>query len=114
LERGVALNESGAEQAGMGVGVGDYRLKGNLDIFKTHFTGDTPVLYENDGAGNFEDVTSKAGLGVVTEFTSWGTALADFDNDGLPDILWVTGGRVSRNRQEIPAVPMPDTTSSLP
>ena len=92
IERGVALNESGAEQAGMGIGVGDYKLKGNLDIFKTHFTEDTPVLYENDGKGNFQDVTVKAGLCVVTEYISWGTALTDLDNDGVPDILWVTGG----------------------
>ena len=26
---------------------------GNLDIFKTHFADDTPVLYRNDGKGNF-------------------------------------------------------------
>jgi len=92
LERGVALSEDGAEQAGMGIGIGDYRLSGNLDIFKTHFTEDTPILYQNDGKGGFRDVTLGAGLGVVTQFISWGTALADLDNDGLPDILWVTGG----------------------
>ncbi|HTP86821.1 MAG TPA: CRTAC1 family protein [Bryobacteraceae bacterium] len=92
MVRGVAFNEDGAEQAGMGIGVGDYRLKGHLDIFKTHFTEDTPVLYENDGKGNFQDVTLRAGLGVVTEYISWGTAIADLDNDGLPDIFWATGG----------------------
>lgn len=92
LERGVALSEDGAEQAGMGIGVGDYRLSGNLDIFKTHFTEDTPILYQNDGKGGFRDVTLVSGLGVVTQYISWGTALADLDNDGNPDILWVTGG----------------------
>ena len=39
--RGVALSEDGMEQAGMGVGVGDYDLDGHLDIFKTHFSDDT-------------------------------------------------------------------------
>ena len=39
--RGVAVNEDGMEQAGMGVGVGDYNLDGHLDLFKTHFMGDT-------------------------------------------------------------------------
>ena len=35
----------------MGVGVGDYNLDGNLDIFKTHFADDTNVLYRNNGKG---------------------------------------------------------------
>ena len=37
LEWGVALNEDGNEQAGMGLGIGDYNLDGRLDILKTHF-----------------------------------------------------------------------------
>ena len=41
----------------MGVGIGDYNLDGHLDLFKTHFTGDTSGLYHNDGKGNFDDVT---------------------------------------------------------
>ena len=58
--RGVALSEDGMEQAGMGVGVGDYDLDGHLDLFKTHFADDANVLYRNDGKGNFDDVTAHA------------------------------------------------------
>jgi len=105
MERGIALSEDGAEQAGMGIGVGDYRLSGNLDIFKTHFTEDTPVLYQNDGKGGFSDVTIASGLGVVTQFISWGTAIADLDNDGLPDILWVTGGVYPEIQAKYPQYP---------
>src|SRR5438034_373571 len=54
LESGVALNEDGMEQAGMGIGIGDYNLDGNLDIFKTHFADDTKILYRNDGKSMFE------------------------------------------------------------
>ncbi len=36
IERGIALNDDGMEQAGMGIGVGDINLDGRLDIFKTH------------------------------------------------------------------------------
>ncbi len=41
----------------MGVGIGDYNLDGKLDIFKTHFTDDTPALYRNAARAVFEDVT---------------------------------------------------------
>jgi hypothetical protein len=92
LPRGVALSEDGMEQAGMGVGVGDYNLDGRLDLFKTHFADDTPVLYRNDGNGNFSDVTMRGGLGVDTRFVCWGAGIEDLDNDGLPDIFVATGG----------------------
>jgi len=91
LERGIALSEDGQEQAGMGVAVGDYNLDGMLDIFKTHFTEDTPALFRNRGKGNFADVTVSAGLGVETRYICWGTGIQDFDNDGWPDIIVVTG-----------------------
>ncbi len=89
--RGVALSEDGMEQAGMGVGIGDYDLDGHLDLFKTHFMGDTPGIFRNDGTGNFDDRTRTAKIGVETRFVSWGTGFADFDNDGFPDVLIVTG-----------------------
>ena len=91
LENGVALNEDGMEQAGMGIGVGDYDLDGSLDVFKTHFADDTNVLYKNDGKGNFQDMTIKSGLGVETRFIGWGAGMVDLDNDGHPDLFYVTG-----------------------
>ena len=89
--RGVALNEDGMEQAGMGVGVGDYNLDGHLDLYKTHFTDDSNTLYRNDGKGNFDDVTLASHLGVETRYTCWGTGVVDLDNDGYPDIFVVAG-----------------------
>ncbi len=91
LPLGVALNEDGQEQAGMGLGVGDFNLDGRLDILKTHFTEDTPALYANDGERGFSDVTIQEGLGVETRYVSWGAGIVDLDNDGLPDLFWVTG-----------------------
>ncbi len=91
LELGIAVNEDGKEQAGMGLGLGDFDLDGALDIVKTHFSEDTTVLYRNIGHGGFDDVTARSGLGVETRYVGWGAGIQDFDNDGLPDIFWVTG-----------------------
>lgn len=92
MERGVALSENGMEQAGMGVAVGDILTAGKLDIVKTHFAADTPAVYCNNGKGEFEDDTLRSGLGVENRFISWGVGIEDLDNDGNPDIFWVTGG----------------------
>jgi enediyne biosynthesis protein E4 len=91
LTAGVAFNEDGREQAGMGATVGDYNGDGRPDIFKTNFSEDTPTLYRNDGGGQFTDVTRGAGLGKHLEYLGWGTMFFDFDNDGWPDLILVNG-----------------------
>ena len=88
---GVALNEDGREQAGMGSSVADYDGDGKLDIFKTNFSDDTSTLYQNRGDGSFNDATFGAGLGVHTQYLGWGAMFFDFDNDSWPDILVVNG-----------------------
>ncbi len=105
LERGIALNEDGQEQAGMGVGIGDFNLDGKLDLFKTHFTEDTAILYKNEGKGNFSDVTIRAGLGVETRYICWGTGIEDLDNDGNPDIFVVTGSVYPEVEKKFPEYP---------
>jgi hypothetical protein len=105
LLRGVALNEDGMEQAGMGIGIGDVNLDGNPDIFKTHFADDTNILYRNDGEGSFEDATSRCGIGVETRFIGWGAGIVDLDNDGLPDLFMVTGGVYPEVEKTLPNYP---------
>lgn len=88
---GVAFNEDGREQAGMGTTIADYDGDGRLDIFKTNFSDDTPTLYHNDGQGVFTDATYAGGLGLHTQYLGWGTMFFDFDNDGWPDLVLANG-----------------------
>jgi enediyne biosynthesis protein E4 len=105
VTRGVALSDDGMEQAGMGVGLGDYNADGHLDLFKTHFIGDTCGFYRNDGKGSFDEVTRAAKIGVETRFTSWGAGMVDVDNDGYPDVLFVTGSVYPEVERKLPQYP---------
>jgi enediyne biosynthesis protein E4 len=88
---GVAFNEDGREQAGMGSTAADYDGDGKLDLFKTNFSDDTATLYRNNGDGTFTDMTYPAGLAINTDALGWGAMFADVDNDGYPDLLVVNG-----------------------
>ncbi|MEP6903495.1 MAG: CRTAC1 family protein [Actinomycetota bacterium] len=89
---GIALNENGREQAGMGLAVGDYDNDGRVDFHITNFSDDSNVLYHNDGDANFTDISFQSGLGETTiPFLGWGTSFIDFDNDGWKDVLAANG-----------------------
>ena len=89
---GVGLNADGREQAGMGLGVGDYDNDGRVDFYVTNFSDDTDTLYHNDGGGNFTDLTNQAGFGEPTiPQLGWGVSFLDYDNDGWKDLIIANG-----------------------
>jgi enediyne biosynthesis protein E4 len=89
---GIALNENGREQAGMGLAIGDYDNDGKVDFHITNFSDDSNTLYRNDGDSNFTDITFQAGLGEPTiPFLGWGTNFIDYDNDGWKDLIVANG-----------------------
>ena len=90
-DTGVAFNDDGREQAGMGSSIADYDGDGRLDIVKTNFSDDTSTLYHQNADHSFSDVTFASGLGVNTEYLGWGSMFMDVDNDGWPDLLLVNG-----------------------
>jgi len=98
---GCAFSADGKNQAGMGVGVGDWDRNGTLDIFKTNFAGDTSTLYANSGDGYCEDRTFASGVGVNTRWLGWGTGFVDLDNDGWLD-LFLANGHVYPEAWQIP------------
>src|SRR5205823_353506 len=48
--------------------------------------GETNALYRNDGAGTFSDVSEQAGVTRPSGYYGLGVLVADFDNDGWPDM----------------------------
>ena len=86
---------------GPGVAFLDYDNDGWMDIFLVNsgatdfYSPATPLknaLYKNNRDGTFTDVTDKAGVAGGNEF-GMGCAVADYDNDGYPDILVTAYGR---------------------
>ncbi len=101
LEAGVAYNEEGLPEAGMGVDWGDVDRDGRMDLVVTNFDFETNTLYQNLGEGFFFDATAAFGLGdeSLTEL-GFGCELADFDNDGWLDLV-VTNGHILDNIAEV-------------
>ena len=89
------------ETKGSGVGLIDYDNDGWLDIYIVN--GSTfnaldgkeapprAALFHNNHDGTFTDVAAKAG--VTNERWGFGVAVADYDNDGWPDIFVSNWGK---------------------
>jgi len=105
VESGVAYGEMGSVQAGMGLALGDYDSDGRFDLLKTHFADDIPALYRNLGRGLFEDAATAAGLAVQNRYVEWGAGMPDLDNDGRPDIVYVTGNVYPEIERSLPQYP---------
>jgi len=72
---------------GLGVAVADLTGNGRPDIYVSNDITPNDVLYMNNGNGTFTD---RAGAWLRhTSFAGMGVDIADFNNDGQPDILQV-------------------------
>jgi hypothetical protein len=89
---GFALNGEGREVSNMGLAIGDYENKGNVSIASSVFSDDYKILFQNDGHGNFNDVSFDAGIAQPSfPFVGFGDAFLDYDNDGLKDLMFING-----------------------
>jgi hypothetical protein len=89
---GAALSPEGNEVGNMGVDMGDFDRDGKLDFVITDYADQPKGLYLNRGELGFTDITYFAKIAQNSlPYVSWGTGFADFDNDGLPDLLIASG-----------------------
>jgi Flp pilus assembly protein TadD len=72
-----------------GVAVGDFDNDGFDDLYVCQPSGLPNRLYRNRGDGTLEDVTEKAGVGVLDSTAC--ALFADFENKGRQDLLLVCG-----------------------
>ncbi|HZD47673.1 MAG TPA: FG-GAP-like repeat-containing protein, partial [Silvibacterium sp.] len=72
-----------------GIAVGDFDNDGFDDLYVCQPAGLSNRLYRNRGDGTFEDVTEKAGVGVLDSTAC--ALFADFENKGVQDLLVVCG-----------------------
>jgi hypothetical protein len=98
------------ESNGSGVGLIDYDNDGWLDIYLVNGSTfdamdgkETPphaALFHNNHDGTFTDLAAKAG--VTNDRWGFGVAIADYDNDGWPDIFVTNWGknRLYRNNHD--------------
>lgn len=102
------------ETMGGGVAFFDYDGDSDSDLLFVdsagqHTHGAGAVLYQNDGQGNFRDVTHQSGLAAAVRtnpedpfsaFYGMGVAAADYDGDGWIDVYLTAVGpnRLLRNR----------------
>jgi predicted NUDIX family NTP pyrophosphohydrolase len=100
-ENAMSANRYLPETMGPGVAFCDYDNDGWADIFMVNsgvcdfYEPKTPLrnaLYKNNRNGTFTDVTDAAGVAGGHDF-GMGCAVADYDNDGFPDILVTAYGR---------------------
>ena len=101
LETGVALDENGHPQAGMGTFSGDIDGDGRQDIVVTNLDFEYLAVYRNLGRGIFEDASTRTGVQLASRaFVGFGVALLDFDNDGDLD-LFAANGHILDNASQI-------------
>ena len=84
---------------GLSVSISDVNGDGWPDIYTTNDYEERDFLYLNNGNGTFREVLDKA-AGHISEF-AMGSDIADYNNDGLPDIAVLDMMPESNHRRKL-------------
>ncbi len=96
------------DKVGWGSGFFDFDNDSDLDLFiaNGHLNAvngdnrDENLLFENDGAGIFTDISLSSGINDAGKRINRSAIFADYDNDGLVDIYVVNNGEKSYDSKE--------------
>jgi enediyne biosynthesis protein E4 len=92
MDAEVAYDPNGVAKAGMGIDAADVNGDGRPDFVMTAFNSEYHSLFMNPGSFPFDDWTVSSSLGYLTNpLVGWGTHFLDYDNDGVMDLLIVSG-----------------------
>jgi len=92
VETGAGKRDHKEARAGMGVAIGDLDGDGRPEILVTNFAGEPKTLYRNVEGALFDDATEASGVERPSlPYVQWGTDIVDFDDDGRPDLIMVSG-----------------------
>jgi len=86
ISKKIGLSKPGK---GLGIAFADYDRDGRLDLCVANDSM-FQFLYHNNGDGTYEEVGLMTGVSVDAEggtYAGMGVDFADYDNDGLPDLL---------------------------
>lgn len=101
---GVAYNDDGMTEAGMGVDAGDVDGDGRFDLFATNLDIETNTLYLNRSEGErirFVDFTRRAKIAAPSkDYVGFGVLFEDVDGDSNLD-LFVANGHIMDNIGEL-------------
>ena len=92
VEAGAGRRDHKEARAGMGIAIGDLDGDGRPEILVTNFAGEPKTLYRNVEGALFDDATESWGVERPSlPYVQWGTDIVDFDDDGRPDLVMVSG-----------------------